>query len=159
MKNEFKELEFSLYAIDKNGKWVILKKREKLEIKWNKTLGLGRKEIFFEKDGKKYKILAEVELRRWFLRDKVIYSKTSSLSDHLSYCSEGKAELINPLRIGNIFFLIISILLGIITIYFFWKGLEKTTRKKFLLLLFCLVVLLLVWMNNRSIDYRYRFNN
>jgi len=27
-------------------------------------LGSGRKEIFFEKDGKKYKILAEVELRK-----------------------------------------------------------------------------------------------
>ena len=162
MKKEFKELEFSLYVIDKNEKRVTLKKREKLEIEWNKTLGSGRKEILFEKDGKKYKILAEVELRKWFLKNKVIYSKTSSLSDDLSYCSEGKAELINPLRIDNIFLLIISILLGIITIYFSWKGLEKNTRKKYLLSLLiscCLAVLLLIWINNRSVDYRHRFNN
>lgn len=162
MKNEFKELEFSLYVIDKNGKWVTLKKREKLEIEWNKTLGSGRKEIFFEKDGKKYKILAEVELRKWFLKNKVKYCKMSSLSDDLSYCSEGKAELINPLRIDNIFFLIISILLGFITIYFAWKKVEKTTRKKSLLALLvscCLAVLLLIWINNRSVDYRHRFNN
>nr|CAG8587346.1 8138_t:CDS:2 [Entrophospora candida] len=79
----------------------------------------GRKEILFEKGGKKYKILAEVEIRKWFLRNKVKYAKMSSLSDDLSYCSPGKAELVHPLRKDNIFFLVGSILLVAIAIYFY----------------------------------------